>query len=221
MILNIYKEKDWTSFDVVAKLRGILKIRKIGHAGTLDPLAEGVLILLTEKDTKKQNEIMQLQKEYIAEIALGAYSETYDLEKIPAFENTTSFDTQEILDVFPRFTGTINQKVPAYSAVKVKGKTLYKLARKGALKNTEIPTKTITIYNLELLDLYKKEITTEAGVKNLQIIKLKVTCSSGTYIRSLANDLGEALGTKGVLASLIRSRVGDYKIENAKKVSEF
>ena len=201
MILNIYKEKNWTSFDVVAKLRGMLKTKKIGHAGTLDPLAEGVLVVLTDKDTKKQDTFMQLKKEYIAEIAFGCESETYDLELSPTLvsQNLDLQITKEsLLKTFPKYIKTFEQTAPLYSAKKVNGKVLYKEARKGNF-DVELPKKTVTIYDLQILDSFEKQIETTEGVYKFPVFKVRVTCSSGTYIRSLAHDLGKDLETEAVL----------------------
>jgi tRNA pseudouridine55 synthase len=219
MILNIYKPKDWTSFDVVAKLRGILGTKKIGHAGTLDPLAEGVLLILTDQDTKKQQELMSEDKEYLATIAFGAESETYDLEKTPKLIKD-NLDTKEIefelLKILPNYIGEIDQQVPAYSAVKVKGKPLYKQARQGNFAATDLPTKKVTIYGIEIEDTSSEELETPSGAAWLPTITLTITCGCGTYIRSLAHDLGKDLKTGAILTNLIRTRVGDYKVEDAK-----
>lgn len=218
MVINIYKEKDWTSFDVVAKVRGILKKKsgckvKVGHAGTLDPLAEGVLLILTDEDTKRQPEFMAMEKEYECEISFGAISPTYDLEG-----ELTYFDIPEDLDVekeleklFPKYTGDIEQKVPPYSAVKVGGKPLYKKARQGKISTDQLPRKKITIRNIEKLDFYLKN--------KLPTVKLHINCGKGTYIRSLAHDLGEELGIGGVLIELTRTKVGKYTSREAIKIS--
>jgi len=210
MILNIFKEKNWTSFDVVAKVRGILGEKKVGHAGTLDPLAEGVLIVLTGKDTKKQSEFMGMEKEYVAEFGLGLDSKTYDLEVLPhTVDSNINFEEK-----LKKYVGRIKQKVPPYSALKVKGKTLYKEARKGNIDETKLPVKEITIHRIDILDKYEVELETDLGFKVVSIVKAKIVCSSGTYIRSLAHDLDS------VLVSLVRTRIGDYKVEDSVRVSE-
>jgi len=224
MILNIYKPLNWTSFDIVAKLRGILKTKKIGHAGTLDPLADGVLVILTEKDTKKQNELMGTKKEYIAEIALGLKSDSYDLETTLSINE----DYKEV-DIGDKYLSTFvkefEQTVPPYSAVKVKGQRLYKLARTGEVDKVDLPVKKVTIYGLELLDTYKKDFTNYTGnclitednkniFKDIKVIKVKITCSSGFYVRSFAHDLG------GVLFSLTRTKVGEYSIEDSVTIED-
>lgn len=218
MILNIYKERDWTSFDIVAKVRGILKTKKVGHAGTLDPLAEGVLIVLTDKDTKKQSEFMEMRKEYKAVIAFGATSLTYDLEGDLAFNNLPddfSLETQ-LEKILPDFIGRIQQTVPAFSAVKVKGQPLYKSARKGKVDLDNLPTKEVTIYSLAIQSYSKQKIEGHL----LPTVEIVCECSKGTYIRSLAHDLGKRLGVGAVLAHLIRTKVGNYTAEDSKKISE-
>ena len=228
MILNIYKEKDWTSFDVVAKVRGILNARlnpnvpnklkrkrKVGHAGTLDPLAEGVLIILTDADTRRQDELMKTDKEYECEISFGATSETYDLEgdltdhTIPA-----DFDLQTSLEqAIPKYVGEIEQTVPYYSAAKVDGKALYKSARSGKKADLEsLPTKKVTIYDIKTLETFEKD--------GRPTVRLLVVCSKGTYIRSLANDLGKDLGVGAVLVGLVRTRVGDFSVQDSVKIAD-
>ena len=224
MILNIYKEKGWTSFDVVAKVRGMLgRKRKVGHAGTLDPLAEGVLLILTDEDTKKQSEFMKMKKEYEAKIAFGITTPTYDLEILPGIsDKQMGLDEVKIAveKVLPKYIGEIDQKVPSYSAVKVEGKRLYKQARSGTVDEDKLPVKRVTIYNIEILGWEEEIIETKEGAKEFTVVTMKVECSSGTYIRSLAHDLGEDLGTGGVLVGLIRTRVGEFKISNVKKITE-
>lgn len=224
MIINISKPKNWTSFDVVAKLRSILKTKKVGHAGTLDPLAEGLLILLTGKDTKKQSNFMLLDKEYLAEIAVGAFSPTYDLECVPTL-SSTKLKISEIKSKLPKlikdkYIGKITQTVPAYSAKKVQGQPLYKKARKGKIDECKLPQKEVEINDLEIIDLSKKQVITDQGLKNLPVIKCKIVCSSGTYIRSIASNLGKDLGSTGVLISLVRTRIGDYTLNKAKTIKQ-
>lgn len=224
MILNVYKEKGWTSFDVVAKIRGMLgKKRKVSHAGTLDPLAEGVLIVLTDEDTKKQNDFMNLKKEYEAKIAFGISTPTYDLEVLPDVSDK-QLDLEEIKklleDILPKYVGDIDQKVPSYSAVKVDGKRLYKKARRGDIDEDKLPVKRVTIYDIKIENFGIKSIETKEGIKEFPIITMKIECSSGTYIRSLAHDLGNDLGIGAVLSGLARTQIGDFKISESKKITE-
>jgi tRNA pseudouridine55 synthase len=224
MILNVYKEKNWTSFDVVAKVRVMLgKKRKVGHAGTLDPLAKGVLVVLTDEDTKKQDKFMKLKKEYIADISFGITTPTYDLEILPEV-NKTQISLEDLKEKIPailkHFEGEIDQKVPPYSAAKVGGKTLYKEARKGKINIEELPVKRITIHKTDILEIRNEESDTIEGKKEFPAIKISVSCSSGTYIRSLAHDLGEKIGCGAVMINLLRTGVGDYRVEDSKKITE-
>lgn len=223
VILNIYKPKGWTSFDVVAKLRSILKTKKIGHAGTLDPLAEGVLVVLTGQDTKKQNEYMKMDKEYRAKIALGIESDTYDLEG-PVRTVAKPADTDKLFkrieDLSPKYIGEITQKVPPYSAVKVKGKRLYKQARAGKITEEDVPEKKVKIYSINIESFKEEEISFNSQEQKLPVLICIIECGTGTYIRSLAHDLGKDLGTGGVLVDLIRTRVGDFKIEDSQKIED-
>ncbi len=209
MIYNVFKPKNWTSFDVVAKMRGILHTRKIGHSGTLDPLAEGVLVVLTEKDTKKQNEFMALEKEYRAKVAFGVISPTYDLEGPLEFTGEVP-GQREIETKLLSFTGEINQTVPPFSAVRVNGKRLYKEARKGNINENELPVKKVKIYGIQIESFGNETININGELKSLSVVSFTVQCSSGTYIRSLAHDIG------GVLVSLLRTRIGTYRIEDSK-----
>lgn len=220
MILNVYKEKNWTSFDVVAKIRGILRsVRedgkkvKVGHAGTLDPLAYGVLIVLTDGDTKKQDDFLNKDKTYVAEISFGAESETYDLEAELKFNKIPKdLDIKtKLKGLLPKYTGSIDQQVPKYSAVKVSGERLYKQARKNK-PISKLPVKKVKINEIKLLDYYIKN--------DLPTVTLEINCSKGTYIRSLAHDLGNDLGIGGVLIALLRTKVGDYILEDSRSITE-
>jgi tRNA pseudouridine55 synthase len=224
MILNINKPINWTSNDVVRKVKSLLKVSKVGHAGTLDPLATGVLIILTDMDTKKQAEFMEMQKEYIFEMALGVASETYDMEGPisltdgftalldEAFAQLTKKETLET--AFAKYTGKFQQRVPAYSAVKVKGKPLYKYAR--AKKEATSPQKEVEIYSIEILEIVsKKEILIMGKTHLLPHMTVKVTCGKGTYIRSLAHDVGQDLKIGATVTKLVRTKIGPYFLENS------
>ena len=224
MIHNIFKPKDWTSFDVVAKLRGVLKTKKIGHAGTLDPLAEGVLVILTGPDTKLQDRLMKTTKEYVTEFTFGITTLTYDLEMTPTYNPNIehlNLTLGQLTDVTNKYIGQIEQTAPPYSAKKVGGKTLYKEARKGRIDQIQLPVKTVEIHKIDVLDFYDREIETDLGVKTLPAVKLKIECSSGTYVRSLAHDIGEELGVGAVMTSLVRTRVGNYKVEDSRTIESF
>lgn len=217
MILNLYKPKGISSFNFINRVKKLKGFKKIGHAGTLDPLAEGVMIVLTDQDCKKQDSFMKQDKIYIAEILLGAFSESFDLEKDLTYELVPpQIIENSLLEVLTNLIGELSLPAPIYSAKLVAGKRLYKLAKKGLSPDT-LPTVTSNIYDIKLLKIDSLEVVT----KNYPLITLEISCSSGTYIRSIANYLGEKLGTKGVLYSLIRTKVGDFKIEDSEKVVGF
>lgn len=206
-ILQVDKPLHWTSFDVVKRVRGVLTRRhgvkrfKVGHAGTLDPLATGVMLICTGRATKRIDELQAGEKEYVATVKFGATTPSYDLEtQIDATYPTDGLCGQAIIDVLPQFTGAIMQVPPIFSAVKIDGQRAYKMARRGA--TPEIQAKPIVISELELLNY--DEATHEA--------RLRVVCSKGTYIRSLARDLGEALKCGAHLTGLRRTRVGSTSI---------
>jgi tRNA pseudouridine55 synthase len=205
-VLLINKPYDWTSFDVVRKIRSFLKIKKIGHAGTLDPLATGLLILCTGKFTKKINEYMAQEKEYTGTIVLGATTPTYDLESIPEnFKDCRHITPEDVVAATKTFTGEIMQVPPIYSAIKKEGKRAYELARKG--HEVELSPRKITV----------KEFSTDLDFPD---VHFKIICSTGTYIRSLASDLGKELGCGGYLSSLCRTRIGGFHLEDAWTIEE-
>ena len=196
-VLLIDKPLYWTSFDVVRKIRGMLRIRKVGHAGTLDPLASGLLIVCTGKFTKKINEYMGMEKEYTGTFTLGAVTPTYDLESEPVEHYDISLLAEaQIHEATKQFTGTIQQIPPIHSAVKQAGKPVYLAARMGLEVILEPRTVIIKEFSIEKIDL--------------PLVHFKVVCSTGTYIRSLAHDFGRALGCGGYLSGLRRTRIGDF-----------
>jgi tRNA pseudouridine55 synthase len=206
-VLLIDKPLEWTSHDVVAKVRNTLKIKKVGHAGTLDPLATGLLILCTGKFTKRINEYMAREKEYTGTFTLGAVTPTYDLESEPAQFRDYSFATKELVEqTLEKFRGQIQQIPPAHSAVKKNGKPVYLLARKG--KDVELEPRTILIKEFEITKI------------DLPVLQFRIVCSTGTYIRSLANDVGAALGCGAYLSSLCRTRIGEFTLSQAKSLEE-
>ena len=206
-ILLLDKPLTWTSFDVVKKVRNTLRVKKIGHAGTLDPLASGLLILCTGKFTKRIDEIQAQEKEYTGTITLGQTTPSYDLETpVSESKDISHLSPQDIKEAANSFVGTIEQIPPIYSAVMIDGKRAYDLARKG--KEAELKPRTITIKAFE--------ITNIEGA----IISFKVICSKGTYIRSLAHDLGQKLGVGAHLSSLVRTRIGEYRLEDALTIED-
>lgn len=207
-LLIFDKEKGITSHDLVYKVRKKLGIKKVGHTGTLDPMATGVLVISIGKGTKTSDYILSSDKVYEAKIKLGVLTDSYDITGKILEEEDVCFTDEDIKDTLIKFTGKISQRPPIYSALKVKGKKLYEYAREG--KDVEIKKRDVEIYKIELLDFNGKDEFT---------ILTKV--SKGTYIRSLANDLGRSLGTFGTLTELRRTRSGSFKIEDAIKVSAF
>ncbi|WP_210464546.1 tRNA pseudouridine(55) synthase TruB [Rufibacter roseolus] len=206
-ILLIDKPLTWTSFDVVKKTKYALRIKKIGHAGTLDPLATGLLILCTGKFTKRIEEIQAQEKEYTGTFVLGHTTPSFDLETEIDSTAPTEHLTEEMLrEAATSFLGEIDQTPPIYSAVKVNGERAYALARRG--EEAEIKSKRITI----------KEFTL-TGVEGNQV-HFKVVCSKGTYIRSLARDFGLKLGCGAYLSKLVRTRIGNYRLEDAMSLDQ-
>lgn len=212
-ILYIDKPLNWTSFDLVNKLRyrlcRTLKIKKlkVGHAGTLDPLATGVMIICTGKKTKLIENFQYQTKEYVATIQLGATTPSFDLETEIDKTYPTEHVTRELVEQeLQKFIGEIEQIPPAYSACKVNGKRAYDLARNG--EEVDLKPKILAIDEIELLEYSAKSI------------KIRVVCSKGTYIRALARDIGQALGSGGHLSELVRTRIGDISLEHCIKASD-
>ena len=212
-VLCIDKPLGWTSFDAVKRLRGALSRRlglkkiKVGHAGTLDPLATGVMIICTGRATKRIDELQAGVKEYIATLALGATTPSFDLETEVDATYPTAHITEELVrEVLGRFIGAIEQVPPAYSACKVDGHRAYDLARKG--RDVQLKAKTLVIDEIELLSFSPEEIT------------IRTVCSKGTYIRALARDIGQALDSGAHLTALRRTRVGDIAIGDCLSVAD-
>ena len=213
VIFHVDKPLHWTSFDVVKRIRGILTRRtgrkklKVGHAGTLDPLATGVMTIVTGRKTKLIEQLQAQTKEYVATIRLGATTPSFDLEtEIDATYPWEHISRDAVNKALSRFVGEISQVPPAFSACKIDGKRAYKMARKG--KDVEIKPKTLVIDQIELLEC------------NLPDIVVRVVCSKGTYIRALARDIGEALASGAHLTALRRTRVGDNHISACESVDD-
>jgi len=207
-VLLFDKPLRWTSFDIVKKVRILTKVSKVGHAGTLDPLATGLLIICTGKFTKKINEYMGMEKEYTGTFTLGSTTPTYDLEKEPEnFKDTAHLTEAMIHAATAQFTGDILQMPPQHSAIKKDGKRLYESARLGI--EVKVDPRPVTI---------KEFIITKI---EMPVVHFKVVCSTGTYIRSLANDFGAALGVGGYMSSLCRTRIGNFKVEDAYNLESF
>ncbi len=197
-----------TSFNIVSKVRHATKVKKVGHAGTLDPLATGLLIICTGKFTKKINEYMGMEKEYTGTFTLGATTASYDLETTPENIQDVSHITEgQIHTATEQFIGNIMQMPPQYSAIKKDGKRLYESARQGI--EVKVDARPVTISAFEITKI------------EMPIVHFKVVCGTGTYIRSLANDYGEALGVGAYMSSLRRTRIGNFKVEDAYTVESF
>jgi len=212
-VLYVAKPLHWTSFNLVSKLRWKLqrtlqiKKLKVGHAGTLDPLATGVMIICTGKSTKLIESFQYQTKEYVATLKLGATTPSFDLELPEDGTYPTEHITRELVDeIIPRFLGEIRQVPPAYSAVKVDGKRAYDYAREG--QEVELKPKLLVIDDIEVLDF------------TLPVLKIRVVCSKGTYIRALARDIGLALGSGAHLTGLERTRIGDIKLEDCWQIDD-
>lgn len=212
-ILYVDKPLRWTSFDVVKRVRGIILRRlhrkkfKVGHAGTLDPLATGVMIICTGKATKNIENLQAGVKEYVAEVTFGATTPSFDLEtEIDATFPTEHITRELVEETLKKFVGEIKQVPPAFSACKIDGHRAYKMARKG--KEVELKAKTLVIDEIELKDYAQDKIT------------IRIVCSKGTYIRALARDIGEALGTGAHLTALRRTRVGEIHITDCLSVED-
>ncbi len=207
-VILVDKPVHWTSFDVVRKIRNSLRIKKVGHAGTLDPLATGLLIVCTGKFTKKINEYMAREKEYTGTIILGSVTPTYDLESLPEQEKEVPLFSREDLETQAKlFTGEIHQFPPVYSAIKKNGTASYELARRG--EAVELQARQVTVYRFEITGIALPEV------------QFRIVCSTGTYIRSIAHDFGAALGCGGHLGSLRRTRIGEFEVSAGLGMEEF
>ncbi len=210
-LILVDKPLKWTSFDVVNKIRWCLKAScgkiKVGHAGTLDPLATGVVVVCTGKWTKRIEEFMAQEKEYVADLHFGAVTPSYDLETEPGGNFPTGhIDRAYLEETLKAFTGRITQVPPAYSAIRIDGDRAYKKARKGG--EIEMPSREVEVKELNLIDFAMPDV------------RLEITCSKGTYIRSLAHDLGKACRSGAYLAGLRRTRSGEFRIEEANKMED-
>ena len=213
-ILLINKPAGWTSFQVVKKVRWLIKSSfkikkiKVGHAGTLDPLAEGLLIICTGKLTKKIIEFQNKEKEYFGTFYLGATTASFDLETpVKSRYSIKKINFEMLNTATKKFTGTIHQTPPIYSAIKVKGKRLYEFARKGQIVDLKKRKVTVSEFNITSVDLPH--------------VNFKIKCSKGTYIRSIANDFGQELEVGAYLHKLTRSSIGKFKLENAITINDF
>jgi tRNA pseudouridine55 synthase len=206
-LLLINKPVGWTSFDVVNKLRYKLKIKKIGHAGTLDPLATGLLILCTGKMTKQIDEFQAQEKEYTGKFIIGQSTPSHDLEtEVSEIKDISQISDEQIIQAAKKFLGTIQQVPPLHSAIKVDGKRAYKLARQG--KDIELKPREVVISAFDILEINKPAVS------------FRIVCSKGTYIRSIARDFGNILGVGAYLTDLCRTRIGEFMLKDAKTIDE-
>lgn len=206
-VFLINKPLEWTSFDVVKKIRNTLRIKKVGHAGTLDPLATGLLIVCAGKKTKSIETYMGQEKEYRGTFVLGKTTESFDLEKeVVDVADPSQLTLEDVKKAAAQLTGDILQVPPMHSAIKVDGKRVYESARKG--QEVVMEARPVSVTAFEITDF------------NNPVVHFRIVCSKGTYIRSLARDLGNILGVGAYMASLIRTRIGDFRLENAISVSE-
>lgn len=205
-IFLINKPYEWTSFDVVKKVRNALKIKKVGHAGTLDPLATGLLIVCAGKKTKSIDSYMAQEKEYTGTFIIGKTTESFDLEKeVIEVADASHITLENVKDAALHLTGDIMQVPPMHSAIKVDGKRVYEAARKG--QTVKMESRPVRVSVFEITRFENPEID------------FRIVCSKGTYIRSLARDLGEILKTGAYMSSLCRTRIGDYKLEEAEELN--
>lgn len=201
-LLLINKPLTWTSFDVVNKIRFKLKIKKVGHAGTLDPLATGLLIVCVGRMTKRIDEFMGLEKEYTGHFTLGQVTPSYDLETaVEETRDISSVKPEMIFSATRPFVGRIQQRPPAHSAIKISGKRAYEMARKGEAVELKLREVEVTAFEITAVELPR--------------VSFRIVCSKGTYIRSIARDFGEALGVGAHLSSLCRTRIGPYLLSDA------
>ena len=205
-VINIYKIKGFTSHDVVAKLRGIMKQKKIGHTGTLDPDATGVLPVCLGSATKLCDMLTDKEKEYVAKVRLGIVTDTQDMTGTVLCQKEVNVNEKQVTEALQTFVGEYEQIPPMYSALKVNGKKLYELAREG--KEVERKARPVTIHYIEIMDMQLPELT------------IRVGCSKGTYIRTLCHDLGERLGCGAAMAALERTKSGEFTVETALTLAE-
>jgi tRNA pseudouridine55 synthase len=214
-VLLVNKPKGWSSFDVVKKLRSLFHIRKIGHAGTLDPMASGLMIIVTGRKTKEMEKFKGLEKEYEGVMEIGARTKSFDTETEVYERRPLKEVTEErVRSLFKDFTGEIEQVPPVYSAVKVQGRRLYKYARKG--KTVDLPRRKVSILEFEPIEIrLPKSDVDPPGVS------FRLVCSKGTYVRALVEDFGQRLGCGAYLKSLIRTGIGNYRLSQAPTIADY
>ena len=204
-VILVNKPVGWTSFDIVNKIRYKLKVKKVGHAGTLDPLASGLLIVCTGNKTREIEQFMGMEKEYTGTLTLGATTPSHDLEtEVEPAGDPSAIDPEQIKSAAAHFTGAISQVPPTYSAVKVGGKRAYLMARKG--RAFDLPPRQVHIHTFEITQI------------DLPVVTFRIVCSKGTYIRSLARDFGDYLKVGAYLSGLCRTKIGPYRLDDASEI---
>jgi len=214
-VLLVNKPKGWSSFDVVKKLRSLFHIKKIGHAGALDPMASGLMIIVTGRKTKEMEKFKALEKEYEGVMEIGARTKSFDTEtEVYERRPLEGVTIAKVRKLFKDFTGVIEQTPPMYSAVKVKGRRLYKYARKGT--TVDVPRRKVSISKFDPLDIHLSGMDGRPPE-----IQFRLVCSKGTYVRSLVEDFGQRLGCGAYLKSLVRIGVGSYRLSDALTVDDY
>jgi len=213
-LLLVQKPKGWTSFDVVREIRELFRIRKIGHAGTLDPMASGLLIVCTGRMTKEIERLKNLSKEYRGVMELGARTKSFDAEtEVYERRPLNGIDEEAVRELFPEFVGELEQSPPLYSAVKYHGKRLYKYARKG--KVIDPPRRHVTVFEFEPLEI---RIPPKGGQSGE--VEFRIVSSGGTYVRSIVEEFGLRLGCGAYLKELVRTRIGEFRLEDSLTIDE-
>ncbi len=225
-IILTYKPRGRTSYQMVEKYKRRYPGEKVGHAGTLDPLAEGLLIVLVGRATKKQSQFMELEKEYLVEVVFGLITPTWDLEGSLSLypvedlsERLISLTKEELERELKKFSGQIEQIVPAFSAVKVGGKRLYQLARRGEIEIKDLPKKKVDIYQIELIDFWPAQFSSQEKLTPKLVLqsgpraRMRMRVGKGTYVRSIIYQLGENLGVGATTTRLIRTRIGSFRLD--------
>jgi len=214
-ILLVDKPKGWSSFDVVKKLRSLFRVKKIGHAGTLDPMASGLMIVVTGRKTKEMEKFKGLEKEYEGVMEIGARTKSFDTEtEVYERQSVEEVTEEKVRELFKEFTGEIEQIPPIYSAVKVQGRRLYKYARKG--KTVDLPRRKVSISKFEPLDIRLPKSDADSPE-----VSFRLVCSKGTYVRALVEEFGQRLGCGAYLKSLVRTVVGNYRLSEALTIEEY
>ncbi len=220
-VILINKEKKWTSFDIIRKLQSTFKYKKFGHAGTLDPLATGLLIICSGKKTKEIDLYQSDTKTYVADVCLGAITESYDAAFSPnQIVDASNITKQCIAKQIPNFIGEITQTPPIHSAIKINGKRAYSLARKGLIPTMK--DRVVHIYSMKISSFTNRHtVNIDDTIFHFPMVQLEIVCSKGTYIRSVAHDIGKELGVGGFLSDLKRTQIGNCNLNDATTIHDY